>query len=362
MISIGLISYSLYLWHWPLISFVRTVNYGQQNVPQEALVVMLSFALATFTFRFVETPVRRWRKRYPFSRAKIVALGAVACIATAVTGYVWTLQIAPRLVPQIAGLEPLRASNAEQPQVRHHGLLLGDSHAVTIEHSLLELARRNGSALKVIAHTGCAPLLQSAVIAGSGAPATNCDPFYQQIKFDKIEFVIIAARWNYYLGLPPSDVYNPSVLLVASDKTKAASGPFDVLMNGIAATIAEARRAGVQRILIIGPPPEFPWDAPYCIIRSLRIGVGSCTISREPVEARRRRTMETIRQAIGGNNSVRLIDPIDLFCTSTVCAPHDGRTLFFSDTNHLSTAGIERLYQKFESDFHWVSAGNDPGK
>ena len=207
-----------------------------------------------------------------------------------------------------------------------------------------------------------AQILQSTVIADSGERASYCDPFYQQIKFDNSEFVIIAARWNYFLGLPPSDPYYRSALLVALDKTKATTSPYDVLKEGVEATIAEAKRSGVKRILIIGPPPEFPWDAPYCVMRSLRVGVDSCTIPRETVETRRRRTLQTIRQAIAGIDFVRLIDPIDLFCTSTICSPHDGRTLFFSDTNHLSTAGAERLYQKFGNEFQWALTDNDTSK
>jgi hypothetical protein len=143
------------------------------------------------------------------------------------------------------------------------------------------------------------------------------------------------------------------------EKPKATASPYDVLKEGIEATIAQAKRSGVKRILIIGPPPEFPWDAPYCVMRSIRVGVDSCTVPRETVETRRRSTLQTIRQAIGSIDFVRLIDPIDLFCTSAICSPHDGRTLFFSDTNHLSMAGAERLYQKFENEFRWALTGID---
>jgi peptidoglycan/LPS O-acetylase OafA/YrhL len=229
MVRIGLISYSLYLWHWPLISFVRTMNYGQQNVAQEAATVTLSFALAILTFRFVESPIRVWRKSQPFNRANVVALGAAACLVIAGAGYVWALRIAPQFLPQIAGLEPPSTSTTKYPPVRHQGLLLGDSHATAIQIPLLEFARREGSAMRVTARAGCAPILQSTVIADSGERASYCDPFYQQIKFDNSEFVIIAARWNYFLGLPPSDPYYRSALLVALDKTKATASPYDVL-------------------------------------------------------------------------------------------------------------------------------------
>ena len=63
MVWIGLVSYPWYLWHWPLISFVRTMNFGEQSFAEEIGAAALSLALALLTYRFVELPVRRLRKR-----------------------------------------------------------------------------------------------------------------------------------------------------------------------------------------------------------------------------------------------------------------------------------------------------------
>src|SRR4029079_15925314 len=53
MVGIGLVSYARYLWHWPLISFVRTMNFGQQSFAEEIGAAALSLALALLTYRFV---------------------------------------------------------------------------------------------------------------------------------------------------------------------------------------------------------------------------------------------------------------------------------------------------------------------
>ena len=56
----------------------------------------------------------------------------------------------------------------------------------------------------------------------------------------------------------------------------------------------------------------------------------------------------SILQKIGAQfKDVRVIDPIDLFCTTSECRPNTGKTMLFSDTNHLSPAGIEIFYEKY---------------
>ena len=75
MVWIGLVSYPWYLWHWPLISFVRTMNFGEQSFAEEIGAAALSLALAVLTYRFVELPVRRLRKKREFRPAAVVTLG-----------------------------------------------------------------------------------------------------------------------------------------------------------------------------------------------------------------------------------------------------------------------------------------------
>jgi hypothetical protein len=181
--------------------------------------------------------------------------------------------------------------------------------------------------------------------------------FFQRIAFSGAEFAIIAARWNFYLGLPASDPYYRSYLLTDRE---AGKDPYELMAKGLAATIAKAQSAGVQRILVIAPLPEFPWQAPYCVMRAVRTGLDLCTLSRRKADARRDRTITTLRQALAPITGVRLIDPIDLFCTGTICRPNNGTLLFFSDTSHLSPAGVERLYQRYESDFLWALTGAAP--
>ena len=82
-VAIGLVSYSLYLWHWPIIVFVRYVSAGVMETPQRVLCIALSFAVAGLSYRFVETPFRHANPKV--SRRVVIASGfATSLVAMAV--------------------------------------------------------------------------------------------------------------------------------------------------------------------------------------------------------------------------------------------------------------------------------------
>jgi peptidoglycan/LPS O-acetylase OafA/YrhL len=82
MVFIGLISYPLYLWHWPLLSFAHIVEPGVLAASTIAAAVALAFALAWLTFRLVEKPLRT--KSNPWAFASIGSMGLVACLKVSV--------------------------------------------------------------------------------------------------------------------------------------------------------------------------------------------------------------------------------------------------------------------------------------
>jgi peptidoglycan/LPS O-acetylase OafA/YrhL len=357
MVTIGLVSYSWYLWHWPLISFMRTLDFGQSTRVEELSVGVASLALAGLTYHYIEWPIRALRQRLAIESFWLAASGAVSCATIAVVGYVWSYQIAPNMLPQITGLEPTRYSEPTHLPILHHGILLGDSYADVLEEPLEQFALQEGANLRKIGHGGCLPLL---LIRQRDDPYM-CSAAYNQIEFKNAEFVIFAARWNAYLGLPTPDPFSSFDLILARPSSNRLDNPYHVLERGLDATVLEAMRNGVSRILLIAPPPEFPWYAPYCVMQSIRARMDFCTIARKRVEDRRRRTMVVLQQVADRYKAIRIIDPIDLFCTQTECRPNDGRKLYFGDTTHLSPAGIDYLERAFRQQFLWVLTGSASG-
>lgn len=60
VVALGRISYSLYLWHWPILVFARYWLIRELRTSETCLALLLSLACAVVSWRFVETPFRRW--------------------------------------------------------------------------------------------------------------------------------------------------------------------------------------------------------------------------------------------------------------------------------------------------------------
>ena len=337
----------------PLISFVRSTSFGEQSAITGLVLAVSSLALAILTYHRIEQPFRRWGRKFPLHPIYVVATAVTLCLALGEIGFQWSSRIAPRTLPTLTGLEAQNLTSGNYPPVSHRGVLLGDSHAGHLLEPLGEYAQRVGADLAAVTGVGCPPLLETNLQDQTGRTMSRCNHFFHEIAFRGYQFAIFAARWNFYLGLPQSDPFDRSFTLISLDRK---TDSYQAFAAGLEATIADATLSGIRRIVLIAPPPEFPWYAPYCVMRAIRLQIDLCKIARKNVELRRERTM-SILQKIGAQFNVRVIDPIDLFCTTSECRPNTGKAMLFSDTNHLSPAGIEIFYEKYRNDFEWVFAG-----
>ena len=85
LVFIGVISYSLYLWHWPMIVFSRHLPIQMPGDAEIPFVLVSSIALAFFSFEYIERPFRGGSS--PFSRKQIFAFGFAASVATVIFGF-----------------------------------------------------------------------------------------------------------------------------------------------------------------------------------------------------------------------------------------------------------------------------------
>jgi peptidoglycan/LPS O-acetylase OafA/YrhL len=158
MVMIGLVSYSWYLWHWPLLSFLRTTNFGKRDLRLDVASAIAALLLATITYRLVEVPIRQWRAKAALRPAPVVLGGFIACLVVASGGFGWAAYVAPNFLPDVTEPSPLPAvADDAAPPITHNGILLGDSHAGAIFAPLKQHARKHGVALKFVGHSGCPP-------------------------------------------------------------------------------------------------------------------------------------------------------------------------------------------------------------
>ena len=129
--AIGLISYGLYLWHWPIFVWLSPDRTGLEGHKLLALRLVVSFAVAVVSFRLVERPIREQRFRWIRGRARWIpitsAVTAGALLLLTASG------AAARPRPDLSAVERFtRILNAPPPPGATRVLLAGDSIAVTL--------------------------------------------------------------------------------------------------------------------------------------------------------------------------------------------------------------------------------------
>jgi peptidoglycan/LPS O-acetylase OafA/YrhL len=179
VVFVGLISYSLYLWHWPLMAFTRYRMEGALSSTRGVVLIVLSFFLAVLSWRYIESPFRR--KQVFASRRAALSFGGAGLALAAVAGalivraqgfpvrmppYVVNYETAAKeRVPidnrnaddvRRGNLKSLGAANADK---RIDFLVWGDSHARTAEPALARLASELQLSGRTVTHSATAPLL-----------------------------------------------------------------------------------------------------------------------------------------------------------------------------------------------------------
>jgi peptidoglycan/LPS O-acetylase OafA/YrhL len=346
-VAIGVVSYGWYLWHWPILSFLRTARLDESNLLIDSLGSgVLGLGLACLSYRYIEEPIRRWRKqpgnlRHP----QWIVLKAVAvCVfcallggSSAFIGY----RAVNSLVTSRYGIEgrgtlengcDSKSGFAQSCFEGPKGILMGDSHATVLYGTFAKRLDALHAHLISLAQGGCGPLLLAKPQRTSDRRdecARLIAPFERVLaRPDQIDFAIITGIWG------NTDATVLSELISEFDRH--------------------------TRILLIGPVPMFTKAGLACVALSDRYSRDrdGCVRPRDQIEPLFALQTSVLKTMPGKFPNVRYIDPMNVFCDQTVCRPFKGNEVLYNDSHHLSPAGADELFDAFESDFAWL-AGKD---
>jgi peptidoglycan/LPS O-acetylase OafA/YrhL len=369
-VFVGLISYSLYLWHWPLYVFARYVRIGPLPGWETAALIAASFALGVLSWRYVERPFRVDRAR--FTRARLFALGGgamavfAALFAIAFAGGGFPQRFSPavqRIVAEADDFEPHRHGcfnrTPEQvargayctlgdPRARQATILLwGDSHADAILPAVEAGARAAGRKMIFIGHGRCPPILH---IELSDEPTARCarlnDEALALAMQPQIATVVLAARWAYYAE---GTGYGPDAHETRRLSDLSGAGPGDADQHArfarmLAATVG-ALRAAHKQVVVVQDVPEIALPVPETLAREILYG-GVADL--RPSHAGYLRRQGFVRSDIAGLAGAAIVDPQPILCDAMSCAiERDGRPLYI-DHHHLSVFGAMQLAGLFE--------------
>ena len=262
MVWVGLISFPLYLWHWPLLTFARIVEGGIPSSTVRLIAVGLSILAAYSTYRLLEQPLRQSRSHFTVAG---LATANVVLVVTGLLVYLGHLAPGIPLTPlQTSILRPYDASAdyrkdlcfldakkqfasdfakvcLESPVGANSKLVVlwGDSHAAHLYPGLHELAGAIGFQLEQRTATSCPPLSGGVIETASHCAEINRGTL-TLIEAKKPSLVVMASRWQ-----------------------RDQSG----LDEKVGATLQQLRSAGAQEILLFGPPPEWTPTLRHFLVR-----------------------------------------------------------------------------------------------
>lgn len=336
-VAVGLISYSMYLWHWPIIAYLNYLDI-EINLSIAFSVIAVTIFMAFLSWRFIETP---FRSSGALQKVGPVFLTRLLLPVLVLSGLWYLTKInggfPQRFDPRVAELERMASvrpnelrKNCHVPNALYRmplgetcvlgggdaevdGILIGDSYANHFSGMVDELAKAEGLRITDYTMDGCPPILG---YGGGNQPsyAERCksrnENAYETILRKKYRLVILAANW-------PAD--EASLLLDHSLKTLLASGASVVVVHSNQ-TIPKGASCPIRKLIYGGEGTE-------------------CAVD----ETERASYWQHLQASYP---SVRFIDPNRIICPGRRCSPIVDSTLLYRDSGHLNDVGARLIGRK----------------
>jgi peptidoglycan/LPS O-acetylase OafA/YrhL len=370
-VAIGRLSYSLYLWHWPVFVVFRW-TVGLDTLGLQAVALVLAFLLATLSYVVVERPFRRRGKaatRPPKVVVRRMAIGTIACAAIGFVMLVRANALAIGVTRDHSAwyADERHALNAAlthctvtTTRTKRGGdidrwtpndcttrpagfsvFAIGDSHNTAYAPNYRQLAAELGVPVTSYFHPGC-PFLR---LTQPMDVRRRCAGFYRRF-FDDLRTQ----------GRPGDVVLLPGLrltrLINQFGHDAEHDTPIDNSLSPIAITEAQATLTQLQalgfRVVIEAPKPIFPAPPFRCADwydRANPICAEGLTIPRGQALAMRRHVMGAITELARRYPALTVWDPFPALCPGDPCRAIDpaGRPLFF-DADHPSGHGNDIVY------------------
>jgi peptidoglycan/LPS O-acetylase OafA/YrhL len=366
----GLISYPLYLWHWPLLTYVKIIENGTPLYATRLLLVCLAILLSWLTYRFLERPLRlNVVHRKTIVLALIVCMCVLAAIGYSIVrndGFSWRRVVVENLYVRnqfVSDANPASACPnvandnflspyclARSPVAAKKTIVLwGDSSVVAWAPVFETIAKNESYNLIRIAMLSCPPILNAAKTAFTYAPSRGycADGRGQQAALEYIkqlrpDLVVVIAAWNSYGGDTPKEFLKNSN---GTQREATAESTKQVLKRELPATILTL--ADVSKVLVFRSWPVLP-ALPNTRAISLfgKVNVQVAVLQDEFVKDNQR--VNNIFDELG-SDKIHFFSPADKVCDGVTCHAERSGIRFYSDAYHVSPEGALSLQTELEA-------------
>ena len=369
VVYIGLISYSLYLWHYPIFVFSRYFFLQDLTILNYFILIFITFLLSIFSYNYIEQP---FRNRTKFKRKTIftfffilsILFLYISFIGSRTNGFEYKFKdekLKNILIVKKTGMEDINGFHGVYPSKTSligddsktpSWALIGDSHAGSLASEMSRyLGSKNLSAIQ-LSQGGCGYVL--------GLKKSYSNPLFCEelnIEIEKIilskeiQNIVISARYVRYLfktgydngeGGKESDLEDT---FYYKDRQNDDNVRIENVLKGYSNTIEKLLLSG-KRIFLVYPVPEIGWDVPRQSFKSYnRKSLIDVTVSYQSYLDRSKLVIDVFNKFTSYENFIK-IDPSILFCnikTPGRCETSINDKLLYFDDDHVSNYGAQML-------------------
>ncbi len=385
IVFIGTLSYSLYLWHWPLFVFYSYTNTNGIGPLGVTIMLLVTFGISYLSYRYVEAPFRTGAYGI-YSTKKTVFTSTIAMSAVLMAAGFLVFQkngmpnrfdeqtraaiAATDLFGDISQdcvldsaqsrLEDIEYCEIGSPfEAEHYTLIWGDSHSPTYRHAFRDTLP-DADAL-IVWSGGCPALFDIRVDEYVATAATDreCEQRNAAVKRlvtedKRIDAVIILGRWSYYgqgTGIG-ADIQNEIKIWPQGEAFDPSADQYEVYIESFERTINTLRQQGLK-VFVIEQPPEFPEFSARTFVMNKLTG----RISENEIAAfgivdvetllARQGPMMGLLDRLERQGDITVLRTHDSLCGDDTCSlMMDGAPLYF-DNNHLAAAMVPRISSLF---------------
>lgn len=365
VVEIGLLSYSLYLWHWPLLVFGKLYKGEDLSKLESILILLLSFIFSWLSLHFVEKPFREkillptQRQILSCSLVALVFTGSLGLAFSQRNSFIYKIKKTSALLEDP---EPIEAEerNSKYWEIIKGGvmafsigdlkkegmLIIGDSFTNHWINGLEDLNRKNDIAIHIQATASCPSLIDTTTRACEGkfkAPCKQRNTSLEEIiKKTKVKHVVLASSWRAYYNNEKDLASDGDTILFNGKYLTSFEEEGKVIAKQLEKTIELFRKNNVK-VWIMLPPPDYPYNVPLKLAQLVRTHkpLNNSFISEKEASERRKFVFNLLKSVASKykNTEVVLLDPFDYFCKDGVCITVEDNHSLYVDDGHLSYHG-----------------------
>ena len=351
LVAIGLISYSLYLWHQPLFAFLRMKSSGEPSEVLFISAIFLSFALSFLSYRYLETPFRKSPK---YRNRDMIKLAA-RWIGIAILAFGFILATDGMQFRFSTQYDATIEHNPKRKQCHTKGkdylppseschyfndnitwASFGDSHTAELAYALGKKLEPYGQANRHLSFSGCPPALNFNVMRGGCHNWTNETLMFLEQE-QSIQNVVVGYRYTGFLSKPDINDW-----LREPYRKETHEQVWEMYWQSLHEIVTRLLKAG-KMVYILYPVPELP-DHIVTILTPNYLFGQDYTYDKDKtttVEAYMKRhafILDKLDSLPFGEN-LKAIKPLEAICSEEFCPTvTDGKALYFDD-DHLSLTG-----------------------